>query len=120
MQIQDTYVNPFFKENEQSLKHYRDLKNSIDAAFSDGKLEGEAIGLVKGEAVGLSKGEAIGEIKGMANALLQLLENRFGQQPDSLQQQLLMFNKTQPAHGLQSVFQADSVMAIMDAMRSID
>ena len=100
---------------EQSLKHYRDLKNSIDTAFADGKSEGEAIGLMKGEAIGLSKGEQ----KGMVNALFQLLESRFGEQPESLYHQLLTFDKTQLECGLQHVFQVDSVAAVIDAMHLI-
>lgn len=61
-------------EYEDSLKKYRDIKNSLDTAFDDGKtkgraegrMEGEAIGLEKGEAIGLEKGEAIGLEKGEA------------------------------------------------------
>jgi predicted transposase/invertase (TIGR01784 family) len=45
---------------QDSLKYYRDVKNSLDTA----KQEGEAIGLEKGEAIGLEKGEAIGLEKG--------------------------------------------------------
>ena len=33
---------------EESLKHYRDLKNVIDTAFDDGKLEGMEEGKLKG------------------------------------------------------------------------
>jgi hypothetical protein len=33
---------------EESLKHYRDLKNVIDTAFDDGKLEGIEEGKLKG------------------------------------------------------------------------
>ena len=40
---------------------YRDLKNTIDTAFGDGFVEGEA----KGRAEGLAKGLAEGETKGM-------------------------------------------------------
>jgi len=114
------YSEEEYSEYEQSLKHYRDLKNSIDTAFADGKLEGEAIGLMKGEAIGLSKGEAIGELKGMASSLFQLLESRFGKQPDSLHQQLLGFDKIQLERGLQSVFHVDSVAAVIDVMHATD
>lgn len=34
---------------EASLKVYRDLKNSIDTAFSDGKIEGKQEGLIEGK-----------------------------------------------------------------------
>ncbi len=49
---------------EDSLKYYRDLKNSLDTSFEDGKAEGEQIGLEKGEQIGLEKGEQIGLEKG--------------------------------------------------------
>ncbi len=45
---------------EDSLKIYRDLKNSIDTAEEEGVAKGLAEGLEKGEAIGLEKGEAIG------------------------------------------------------------
>ncbi len=41
---------------EDSLKYYRDVKNSLDTAFEEGKMEGEQIGLEKGEQIGLEKG----------------------------------------------------------------
>jgi len=40
---------------ENSLKIYRDLKNSMDASKEEGITEGIAIGLEKGEAIGLEK-----------------------------------------------------------------
>ena len=54
---------------EDSLKVYRDWKNTIDTAHTKGIAEGEAIGLEKGEAIGLEKGEAIGLEKGEAIGL---------------------------------------------------
>jgi len=49
---------------EDSLKYYRDVKNSLDTAFEDGKevglQEGEQIGLEKGKELGLQEGEQIG------------------------------------------------------------
>ena len=58
---------------EDSLKAYRDWKNTIDTAkiksHAEGRAEGEAIGLEKGEAIGLEKGEAIGLEKGEAIGL---------------------------------------------------
>lgn len=38
---------------EDSLKYYRDLKNSLDTAFEEGKTEGR----MEGEQIGLQKGE---------------------------------------------------------------
>jgi predicted transposase/invertase (TIGR01784 family) len=50
---------------EDSLKHYRDLKNSIDTARAEGKAEGRAEGRAEGEKIGIEKGK-----KEMARALL--------------------------------------------------
>ncbi|SEH08637.1 Rpn family recombination-promoting nuclease/putative transposase [Candidatus Venteria ishoeyi] len=47
------YTDAEYTEYETSLKIYRDLKNSIDTAFDDGKLEGKA----EGRAEGLAEGE---------------------------------------------------------------
>ena len=40
---------------EDSLKYYRDLKNSLDTAKEEGLIEGEQIGLQKGEQIGMQK-----------------------------------------------------------------
>jgi predicted transposase/invertase (TIGR01784 family) len=52
---------------ENSLKIYRDLKNSMDTSkeegLAEGLVKGEAIGLEKGEVIGLEKGEAIGRVE---------------------------------------------------------
>ncbi len=53
---------------EDSLKYYRDLKNSLDTAKAEGIAEGEQIGLQKGEQIGLQKGEQIGMRKVALNA----------------------------------------------------
>ena len=44
------------KEYEDSLKAYRDVKNSIDTALEKGREEGMAKGLKKGREEGLAKG----------------------------------------------------------------
>ncbi len=44
---------------EDSLKYYRDLKNSLDTAFDDGREEG----LAKGEEIGLAKGLQLSQQK---------------------------------------------------------
>ncbi len=53
---------------EDSLKHYRDLRNSIDSARAEGEKigveKGEKIGIEKGEKIGIEKGEKIGIKKG--------------------------------------------------------
>ena len=43
-------------EYEDSLKAYRDIKNSIDTALEKGREEGMAKGLEKGREEGLAKG----------------------------------------------------------------
>ncbi len=45
------------KEYEDSLKAYRDVKNSIDTALERGREEGRAEGLAKGREEGREEGE---------------------------------------------------------------
>ena len=58
---------------EDSLKHYRDLKNSNDTArlegLQEGLEEGEKIGIEKGEKIGIEKGKAEGEQIGMTKVV---------------------------------------------------
>ena len=62
---------------EDSLKHYRDLKNSNDTArlegLQEGLEEGEKIGIEKGEKIGIEKGKKIGIEKGKAEGLTQVV-----------------------------------------------
>ncbi len=61
---------------EDSLKYYRDLKNSIDTAFDDGDAMGFVRGLVEGEEIGLAKGQEIGSLNArqeIARSLLDLI-----------------------------------------------
>ncbi len=62
------------KEYEDSLKAYRDVKNSIDTALEKGREEGMAKGLEKGMAKGLEKGREEGMAKGMEKGLAKGLE----------------------------------------------
>jgi predicted transposase/invertase (TIGR01784 family) len=55
---------------EDSLKYYRDLKNSFDTAREEGKAEGEAIG----DAIGEARGEARVTMK-VAETLILMREN---------------------------------------------
>ena len=61
------------REYEDSLKAYRDIKNSIETArregLEKGLAEGRAEGLEKGRAEGLEKGRAEGLEKGRAEGL---------------------------------------------------
>ena len=70
--MQSVYLNTFSPEErkayEDSIKYYRDLKNSYDTAHQEGWVEGleagEQIGMAKGEQIGIAKGEQIGIAKG--------------------------------------------------------
>jgi len=46
------YDNNEYKQYEESLKYYRDLKNSLDTAYDDGKLEGRLEGKLEGRLEG--------------------------------------------------------------------
>jgi predicted transposase/invertase (TIGR01784 family) len=60
--------NPKERQNyENSLKHYRDMENSLDLKFKKGLKKGEELGLKKGEELGLKKGEEVGLKKGLLN-----------------------------------------------------
>ena len=59
------------KEYEDSLKAYRDVKNSIDTALERGREEGRAEGLVKGREEGLVKGREEGLVKGREEGLVK-------------------------------------------------
>ena len=48
------------REYEDSLKAYRDIKNSLDTAKEEGREEGLEEGLAKGREEGLAKGRAEG------------------------------------------------------------
>ena len=52
------------KEYEDSLKAYRDVKNSIDTALEKGREEGRAEGREEGRAEGREEGRAEGRVEG--------------------------------------------------------
>lgn len=56
------------REYEDSLKAYRDIKNSLDTAKEEGRVEGRA----EGHAEGLEEGRAEGMAKGRAETLVQV------------------------------------------------
>ena len=56
------------KEYEDSLKAYRDIKNSLDTAKEEGRMEGREEGLAEGMAKGIEKGMAEGIEKGLAES----------------------------------------------------
>jgi predicted transposase/invertase (TIGR01784 family) len=59
------YSEEEYSEYQESLKVYRDLKNSIDTAYDEGKAEGLAEGIKKGLAEGVEKGLAEGKAEGI-------------------------------------------------------
>jgi predicted transposase YdaD len=74
MEPREKYVNIFFTReeltsNEDSKKFYRDIKNSMDTAFEEGKEEGKEEGHKLGKIEGIKKGKAAGlkegKLKGM-------------------------------------------------------
>jgi predicted transposase/invertase (TIGR01784 family) len=61
---------------EDSLKYYRDIKNSLDTAREEGFLEGEQKGIQKGREEGLKEGLQEGELKSKIEiARKMLLQN---------------------------------------------
>ncbi len=58
------------RQYEDSLKYYRDMKNSFDTAredgWSDGWIDGREKGLEEGKAVGIAEGKAVGIAEGKA------------------------------------------------------
>ena len=61
------------KGYEDSLKAYRDVKNSIDTALEKGREEGMAEGMAKGMAKGMEKGMAKGMEKEKLSTACRLL-----------------------------------------------
>ncbi|MEA5419058.1 Rpn family recombination-promoting nuclease/putative transposase [Spirulina sp. CCNP1310] len=58
---------------EDSLKYYRDLKNSMDTARDEGKVEGIEIGREEGIGIGREEGIGIGREEGVRTVALALL-----------------------------------------------
>ena len=66
MEPREKYVNVFFTReeltsNEDSKKFYREIKNSMDTAFEEGKEEGKEEGLKQCRIKGLKKGRIEGK-----------------------------------------------------------
>jgi len=58
-------------EYEDSLKVYRDLKNSLDTALEEGREQGLELGRAQGREVGLAEGRAQGREQGLAEGALE-------------------------------------------------
>lgn len=68
-----SFTHTELKEYEDSLKAYRDIKNSLDTAKDEGRAEGMAKGMAEGMAKGLAKGMAEGMAKGLAEGRVETL-----------------------------------------------
>ena len=67
------FTHTELKEYEDSLKAYRDIKNSLDTAKDEGRAEGMAKGMAEGMAKGLAKGMAEGMAKGRVETLNKMV-----------------------------------------------
>ncbi len=79
MEPREKYVNVFFtreelKSYEDSKKFYRDIKNSMDTAFEEGKVEGKEEGLKQGELKGLKKGRIEGLKEGKKTMIVEIIQ----------------------------------------------
>ena len=84
MEPREKYVNVFFTReelasNEDSKKFYRDIKNSMDTAFEEGKVEGKVEGKEEGKEEGLKQGEIKGlkkgRIEGKKAMIIEIIRN---------------------------------------------
>lgn len=60
---------------EDSLKYYRDVKNSLDTAKEEGREEGIEEGIEIGKEIGREEGIEIATVKGIQKALAQNILN---------------------------------------------
>jgi len=65
------YTPAEFKQYEDSLKYYRDLKNTVDTAHYEGKIEGMIEGEIKGKKEGMIEGEIKGKKEGKKEAQIE-------------------------------------------------
>ena len=68
-----SFTHTELKEYEDSLKAYRDIKNSLDTAKDEGRAEGMAKGMAEGMAKGLAEGMAEGMAKGRGETLNKMV-----------------------------------------------
>ncbi len=76
MEPREKYVNVFFTReeltsNEDGKKFYGDIKNSMDTAFEEGKVEGKEEGKEEGLKQGEIKGLKKGRIEGMKEGRIE-------------------------------------------------
>ena len=84
MEPREKYVNVFFTReeltsNEDGKKFYGDIKNCMDTAFKEGKVEGKVEGkeegLRQGELKGLKKGRIEGLKEGKKTMIVEIIRN---------------------------------------------
>ena len=68
-----SFTHTELKEYEDSLKAYRDIKNSLDTAKDEGRAEGMAKGMAEGLAKGMAKGLAEGLAEGRVETLNKMV-----------------------------------------------
>lgn len=69
---------------EESLKSYRDLKNSLDTAREEGKAEGIAQGIAQGITQGISQGVVLGREEGIELVLEVISLSKSGKSIDEI------------------------------------
>ena len=72
------FTHTELKEYEDSLKAYRDIKNSLDTAKDEGRAEGMAEGMAKGLAEGLAEGMAKGRVETLNKMVSEMKREGLG------------------------------------------
>ncbi len=73
-----SFTHTELKEYEDSLKAYRDIKNSLDTAKDEGRAEGMAKGMAEGMAKGLAKGMAKGRVETLNKMVSEMKREGLG------------------------------------------
>ena len=72
------FTHTELKEYEDSLKAYRDIKNSLDTAKDEGRAEGMAKGMAEGLAKGMAKGLAEGRVETLNKMVSEMKREGLG------------------------------------------
>ena len=72
------FTHTELKEYEDSLKAYRDIKNSLDTAKDEGRAEGMAKGMAEGMAKGMAKGLAEGRVETLNKMVSEMKREGLG------------------------------------------
>ena len=73
-----SFTHTELKEYEDSLKAYRDIKNSLDTAKDEGRAEGMAKGMAEGMAKGMAKGMAEGRVETLNKMVSEMKREGLG------------------------------------------